>query len=297
MRTGWFEGHAMHMEQISFRYLMTLSVLHETQSMSKTANVLRRTQPAISLQIKSLERIVGFGIVEHVRGRFAFTRQGTRLAMQAKHLVASMDQMVRDVASSSDEIIRVGVTEDFYRRGMKYISEALDGDWIDVHIGPSGMLLDSFMDGKLDIAIVKSVDPLEDATKAWRHQPVWAGHPCESKGDRGIELVLLSESCLYHQLARQTLEKSARAYSVRSVCSSWDVIFHSLHRGGMTVVAGEWPGEAPLADEDYGLPRLPSATINMLVQNLRPKRQRDACEELVARMTEYMSFPDSKRLI
>ena len=287
----------MHVEQISFRYLMTLCVLHETGSMRKTATLLRRTQPAISLQIKSLERIVGFDVVEHTRGRIAFTRRGTQLALQARGLIADMNQMVEDVATSTDESIRVGVTEDFFRRGMKDISNTFDEPWIDVQVEASDVLVQNFLGGGLDIALAKSVTPLKSATRAWQHEPAWAGHSCGSPGTRGMELVLLSEKCLYHQLAVAAFEKSARTYSVRSICSSWDVVFHALHRGGLTVVSREWPGEAPLCHENDELPTLPSASINLLVNHVGPRRRRDECEQLVARISQRLGFLDHQRLV
>ena len=287
----------MHLEQISFRYLVTLCVLHETGSMRKTADVLGRTPPAISLQIKALENIVGFDIVEHVRGHFAFTRQGMQLARQAKYMVADMNQMIQEVASETEDNIRLGITEDFFRRGMKDIATLLDAEWIDVCVECSEDLLTKFRNGKLDIVIAKAFSPVQGSTKSWRHQPAWAGQTGPIRGDRSLDLVLLSQGCLYHQAALRACSTSDRSYSIRSVCSSWDTVFRSLVRGGLTVVSRDWPGEAALCEDDIGLPKLPEATVNLLLNQVGNTRRRDECEQLAASIVGKLGLPEGQRLI
>lgn len=287
----------INLEQLNVRHLVTLCTLHQTGSMRRTAEMLGRTQPAVSLQIKLLESLLGFDLIDHRRGRLAFTQQGAWLVRRAGPIIADLDALLRESAVLSEQPLRVGLTEDFFRQGMKDLSVLLDETAVDVHVQCSEDLLRQFHSGALDIAVAKGDAPLAGAWRSWRQTLGWAGRQVQRRrGTDGIlDLVLLPGGCLYHRVAVRTLEEHSRLYAIRSLCSGWDGVFRSLAQGGVTVVSRDWPGEAPLCAES-DLPPLPGATVNLLVARDRIPRRQER-EKLAGDIAGFLAFPEDSRLI
>ena len=286
----------MYLEQIGFHHLLTLRTLFKTGSVRQTASILGRTQPAISLQIKALEAIIGFDVITHRRGQLAFTSQGAWLAKRTEDVIEQMEGAVRQAAAIGRPPIRIGITEDFIRREMKDISPLIDSHRIDLYVQCSSLLMSRFYRGELDIVVAKGLRPIKGALRVWLHELTWSTTPIKHR-NRGIELVLLSNGCLYHHVAIKTLTASAQNYCIRSVCNSWDGIYSSLACGGTTVVARNWPGNAPIANQDCELPSLPPATINILVARGGGDDFRHECLDWVDTITGHLNMSGIQRII
>src|ERR671936_1682860 len=84
------------------RQLAAFCAVVERQSFSQAAERLGVTQPAVSLQIRSLEQRLGTQLLDRSGRRVEPTEAGLRLYATAQKLLALEEQLLADVAGDSD---------------------------------------------------------------------------------------------------------------------------------------------------------------------------------------------------
>src|ERR671925_1761671 len=84
------------------RQLAAFCAVVERRSFSQAAERLRVTQPAISLQVRALEKRLGTQLLDRSGRRVEPTDAGWRLYRGAQRLLALEEQIVTDVAASSE---------------------------------------------------------------------------------------------------------------------------------------------------------------------------------------------------
>src|ERR687890_593492 len=83
------------------RQLAAFCAVVDRQSFSQAAELLGVSQPAISLQIRSLEERLGTQLIDRSGRRVEPTEAGLRLYRGAQRLLALEEQLVGDVAGES----------------------------------------------------------------------------------------------------------------------------------------------------------------------------------------------------
>lgn len=147
---------------------------------TRAARALGRTQPAISLQIKRLEELLGAKLIETAGRQFALTDAGVALGPYARQILRLNDDIVAyfsDAAPSGT--IRVGVPTDFSHNFLLDSIASFAASYPDVKIEIESMKSRDLRDGlgeeKLDIiaAIVPDGDVpyLVESTMV---KPFWA---------------------------------------------------------------------------------------------------------------------------
>lgn len=71
--------------------LRTFVTVVEVEGFTKAANILGRTQPAISLQVQRLEQLVGHKLILRVGKDVSLTEQGESLAVYARQILQLND--------------------------------------------------------------------------------------------------------------------------------------------------------------------------------------------------------------
>src|SRR5437899_4861304 len=84
------------------RQLAAFCAVVERKSFSQAAERLGVTQPAVSLQIRSLEQRLGTRLLDRSGRRVEPTEAGLRLYTSAQKLLALEEQLLRDVAGDSE---------------------------------------------------------------------------------------------------------------------------------------------------------------------------------------------------
>src|SRR3982751_5698077 len=87
------------------RQLAAFCAVVERRSFSQAAERLGVTQPAVSLQIRSLEQRLGTQLLDRSGRRVEPTEAGLRLYVAAQKLIAHEEQLVRDVAGDDDAML------------------------------------------------------------------------------------------------------------------------------------------------------------------------------------------------
>lgn len=92
--------------------LRTFTLVAEYENVSKAAAAMFRTQPAITAQIRELEKETGLSLFERRKSKIYLTREGRQLYHYAKPRIAEIDDYVVDLRSNSGTLegrIRFGV--------------------------------------------------------------------------------------------------------------------------------------------------------------------------------------------
>src|SRR5437868_12857194 len=92
------------------RQLAAFCAVVEKKSFSQAAERLGVTQPAVSLQIRSLEQRLGTQLLDRSGRRVEPTEAGLRLYRGAQRLLALEEQLVQDVAAE-DEMALAGTLQ------------------------------------------------------------------------------------------------------------------------------------------------------------------------------------------
>ena len=103
----------MGIKNLSTELLRAFITVIEVASFTRAAEILGRTQPAISLQIKRLEETVGYDLIERKGKEISLTERGEALAIHARQILRLNDlAVVQFEKPSKSSKLRVGLPVD-----------------------------------------------------------------------------------------------------------------------------------------------------------------------------------------
>lgn len=145
---------------MDLRDLAYFEVIADLGHMSRAAERLGRTQPALTKCIQRLEEAVGADLFERTGRGITLTRVGEVLLLRARHMRAAMEECLREVsdfAVGSAGHVRIGCGATMGEYLLPQVCRAMIGDssgiTIEVHVAMSGVLRTALRDGTLDLAI------------------------------------------------------------------------------------------------------------------------------------------------
>lgn len=254
---------------------------------TKAGEVLGRTQPAISLQMRRLEELVGAPIIKQVGRTLLLTREGEMLLSYAREILRLNDEAASYFNRAKiSGVLRVGLPNDYavaflqgvlteYTRQHREISLEIYCSW-------SADILDRLRSDELDLAIAMiDSERAQYLSRFWIERPVWAA----AEGLRfnpvnGIPLAAHPEGCAYRARMIQALDAAQIrwrvAYTGPGVSGLQNAVINGLGVSALTRytmlpgmrVLNEDDGFPPLAEMRVGLfykhPRLSDAGIRLV---------------------------------
>nr|WP_156877943.1 LysR family transcriptional regulator [Sinorhizobium americanum] len=139
--------------------LRTFLAVADTGNLTRAADAVRRTQSAVSMQIKKLEDLLGFPLFErHSRG-VVLTAEGRRLVDNARRIVALLDDTAAALRQPAlDGSVRIGISEEYINSTLPKALGAFAASHPNVEVtvqqGHSMSNLKSLDAGEIDIAVV-----------------------------------------------------------------------------------------------------------------------------------------------
>lgn len=270
--------------------LRTFITVRDLGGYTKAGNALHRTQPAISLQMKRLETLVGCKLLSHDGRSLDLTSDGKVLADYARQILRFNDEAVaRFRKREAFGRLRIGLPTDyalaFLQNALTTFIQAHPEVDLEIHCDLSRVLLADLHADRLDLAV--ALTATADAhylVRLWEEQPVWAG----AKGGRShkldpLPLVSHPEGCEYRNRVIEALNGIGRnwriAYSSPGVSGLQEAVSADLGVCALTRktvrpemrVLTEKDGVPPLAKIRIGLffkhPRLTDAGL-LLVEHI-----------------------------
>src|SRR5262250_3806919 len=152
--------------------LRTFVAVADTASFTAAAELVARTQSAVSLQVKRLEESLGQKVFERTSRSLALTPAGETLLGYARRILELNDESVRRVAEPPvTGAIRLGITEYFVPielpRILSRFAMAYPGVRLEARMGLSRELREEMVAERLDAVLVR-LAPHERAKAIWR---------------------------------------------------------------------------------------------------------------------------------
>jgi DNA-binding transcriptional LysR family regulator len=270
-KRGHFEDPAMTV-LLDIDQLRTFIAIAETGSFTKAAEVVHKTQSAVSMQMKRLEERIERPIFSRDGRASKLTEDGQRLLDYARRLVKLN---VETITAFSDAAlsgrVRLGVPDDYADRYLPEImarfSRAYPGVELTVLCEPSVDLLERIDGNELDLAIVTNCESKRASETFRRERLLWVTSNRHSiHAEEPLPLALGRPSCQWRRTAIEQLESIGRPYRVLYTSSNAGAVAAAVLAGlAVSVLAesGLRPGMRVLTAAD-GFPDLPSCRIGLV---------------------------------
>ncbi|MGH7098424.1 MAG: LysR substrate-binding domain-containing protein [Stellaceae bacterium] len=251
--------------------LRTFIAIAETGSFTKAAEVVHKTQSAVSMQMKRLEERIERPIFARDGRASKLTEDGSRLLDYARRLVKLN---VETVAAFSDTAlsgrVRLGVPDDYADRYLPEImarfSRAYPSVELTVICEPTDDLLERIDANEVDLAIITNCDSKRASETFRRERLLWVTSNRHSTHmEERLPLALGRPSCNWRHTAIERLESIGRLYRVLYSSSNAGAVAAAVLAGLAVSVlpeSGLRPGMRVLTANE-GFPELPSCRIGL----------------------------------
>jgi DNA-binding transcriptional LysR family regulator len=232
----------MQTANLEIDLLRSFAAVADTGSFTAGAELVARTQSAVSVQVKRLEEIVGRRVFERTSRSLALTPEGETLLGYARRILELNDESVRRIASppvAGD--IRLGITEYFVPNELPTLlarfAAAHPGVHLEVRMGLSRDLRGELARKEHDAVIVR-LTPRERAQAIWSEPQVWVAHEAfELAPGAVLPLALLRAPCVLRQHALESMKRLKRPCKVAFSGSSMVSVLAAVSAGiGISIV-------------------------------------------------------------
>lgn len=139
---------------IPIEIVRTVVAISETGSLTKAAERLGLSQPAVSSQVKRIQSLVGGALFAKTPQGATATQLGKLVLHQARRILEANDQMLRiGGAAQSPQPTRLGISTLFVR---EFLRKHPSGDFSDlvIHTDNSVGITKGLIDGFIDVAFI-----------------------------------------------------------------------------------------------------------------------------------------------
>ncbi|MDH6231910.1 DNA-binding transcriptional LysR family regulator [Mesorhizobium soli] len=245
---------------------------------TKAGDLLGRTQPAISLQIRRLEELVGAPVIKQVGRSLMLTSEGEMLLSYAREILRLNDEAASYFNRANiSGVLRVGLPNDYavaflqgviteYTRQHSEIS-------LEIYCGWSAEILDRLRADELDLAIAMvNGERAQYLSRSWIERPIWAAAEGASFDPvTGIPLAAHPEGCAYRARMIQALDTAQMrwrvAYTGSGIAGLQNAVVNGLGVSALTRYT-MLPGMRAL-NEDDGFPPLAEIRVGLFYKHPR----------------------------
>jgi DNA-binding transcriptional LysR family regulator len=277
--------------------LRAFIAIAETGSFTRAADVVFKTQSAVSMQMKRLEERIGRPIFAREGRASKLTEDGERLLDYARRIVKlNVEALAAFDDAELTGRVRLGVPDDYADRYLPEImarfARAYPAVELTVVCEPSVDLIERIDDNQLDLAIVTNCEARRLAETFRRERLLWVGSNRHSTHlEERLPLALGRPTCSWRRSAIECLEKIGRPYRV--LYSSWNAgAVAAAVLAGLAVSvcpeSGLRPGMRVLAPAD-GFPELASCRIGLIRSPHESSALADALAEHIISSLDNLS--------
>jgi DNA-binding transcriptional LysR family regulator len=268
--------------------LKSFIAIAETGTFSHAAEIVGRTQSALSLQIKKLEENVGCVLFTRTSRSVTLTEEGELFLSYAKRIIQLQWEIYSRLKEPDIEgEIRLGTPEDF---ATHYLPEVLalfrkhhPRIQLNVSCDLTLNLIEGFKRSEYDIVLVKR-DPkaAKGGTKVWKEPLVWAAADHWSP-ENPLSLVLSPQPCIYRARALAALTRAKKSWHISYTSPSLAGTIAAVKAGlGITVLPQNMlPAGIHAIRGPIRLPELADAEIALMKREDLPKAAIMLAEHIV----------------
>ncbi|WP_355660665.1 LysR family transcriptional regulator [Halomonas salifodinae] len=260
------------MKNIPTDLLRTFVTIKDLGGFTSAGELLGRSQPAISLQIKKLEALLNTQIF--LRGSsLELTEDGEYLYGAAKQILEINDRVISRMGGDSvSGKVRLGIPNDFelafLPKALRSLTRTYPNIMVEVDCDISKSIYQRFQKNLYDICLVMEPEK-ENENRDGRDyrldQLVWVMNHEGLVEESTLPLVTYPQGCIYRAMLESRLEQIARPYRVAYTSPSLLGILSAVEEGlGLTAMASSVvPSHFTVAKETEQLPALGAVSIGL----------------------------------
>lgn len=262
----------MRYPDLELDLLRAFVAVAETGSFTAAAEVVGRSQSAVSQKVLRLEEILQRRVFDRTSRSLNLTRDGERMLVTARQMLEFNDKVMRELREPpAAGTLRLGISEDFIPRQLPKLLARFSWLYPSVHIelmtGLSCNLLAAYDDNLLDAVIAKKDGSAQRGRVIWREPLVWmAAADYEADPARPARLVMLPQPCTYRELMISALDSVRREWEPACTASSLMGIQAAVAGGlGVTVLGRSFVQDGmKILPPSESWPALPMTEITVL---------------------------------
>ena len=259
----------------------------ELESFTRAAEAMQTTQAAVSLKLKRLEERLGCRLVERTPRHVQLSVRGAAFLDQARELLEVHDRALALFAGARQRLT-IGISDHVAGPELPTLIARMNAQdsqlLIEIRIGSSGDLLQSFDRRELDTVIVRLYAGRTDGEFLTEEKFGWFASPgWQYRADEPLPLATMAEPCGVRAMAGQLLDAAGVPWTEVFVGGGVTAVAAAVMAGlGVAALA---PRMVPFGAVDVGpklgLPDLPRLPV-LLHTRVRDGRPRDALAALSA---------------
>ncbi|CAB3810009.1 HTH-type transcriptional regulator HdfR [Paraburkholderia fynbosensis] len=267
----------------------------ESGSFTAAANVVGRSQSAVSQKVLRLEDALHVRVFERTSRSLKLTRDGERVLAAGRRLLAQHDSFMRELREPPQLTrLRLGVSENLVQPQLPLILARFAQRFPSVELalttGSSQGLIEDHEAGLLDVVFAKRKREGSGhrGRVIWREPLVWlAAKNYRSEPGRPARLVMMPAPCSYREVMMESLDASRREWVVACTASNLvgvqaavvgglgvTVLGKSFLQSGMKILpaSAQWPAlpasEVAVIGEDPAKQFILEPLVSMFVDVL-----------------------------
>jgi DNA-binding transcriptional LysR family regulator len=277
--------------------LRTFVVVARTQSLTRAAEQLLRTQSTLSLQLKRLETQLNCILFHRTPRSVTLTPSGRELLPRICSFLDIHDALVDSMTNSTPHgNIRFGAPEDFATTYLAQILAQFTQNYpqvsLQVECDLTLNLMRKFQDGLLDVIIIKR-EPQhtsDDGIAVWEEKLVWVSSTPDflRSSDHTIPLALSPEPCVYRKRALQALDYMEYKWNVVYTCGSLAGTIAAVEAGlGITVLPNKIVPQHLYKLENKLLPQLKNTEMALINRKIPSIQAQKLSDYIIKHLTQY----------
>src|SRR6186997_647702 len=277
--------------------LRTFIAIAETGSFTRAADIVHKTQSAVSMQMKRLEERLDRAIFARDGRASKLTEDGDRLLDYARRIIKlNVEALAAFDDAELAGRVRLGVPDDYADRYLPEImarfSRAYPAIELTVLCDETVNLLERIKGNDLDLAIITNCSGSMTAENFRQERLLWATSNRHSvHAEERVPLALGRPSCAWRRAATECLESVGRPYRVLYSSGNASAICAAVLSGLAVSVfpeSGLRPGMRVLSAAD-GFPELPPCRIGLVRNPHERSSLADALAEHVISSLDNLS--------
>ena len=277
--------------------LRTFIAIAETGSFTRAAEVVHKTQSAVSMQMKRLEERIERPIFARDGRASKLTEDGQRLLDYARRIVnLNMETMAAFSDAALSGRVRLGVPDDYADRYLPEIvarfSRGYPAVELTVICEPSVDLLERIDANEIDLAIVTNCESKRAAETFRRERLLWVtSNRHATHTEERVPLALGRPTCSWRRSAIERMESVGRPFRVLYSSSNAGAVAAAVLAGlAISVLpeSGLRPGMRVLTAGD-GFPELPGCRIGLVRNSHESSALADALAEHIVSSLDNLS--------
>ncbi len=290
----FYQNHSITLEQIK-----NFICVYELESISLSANMLHKTQPAISHSITQLEQKLHSKLVKRNRGKtISFTEEGHKFYQKVTPLINQLLTQIDEIENK--QTISIGVCDDLPVEIQMQIYNRLNQQGttqVRLLCDFSCRIKEMVADGRLSFAIVKKISKQQTIKHSNHlkntHALHWvAKHEVNFHKEQKIAIVSAHRGCFLREILEQSLQKSEKNFYFSYIANNLASQAEAINAGfGIGLLDSRWIDKYPqlvVLDKNHGFPTLPSFEYECIGQadSANKNKVRDILGDIVGELNQ-----------